>query len=111
MDTQVYQNLNKPFVPHRWVRSGHTQTVLARYRPRQLCSVPVEYPILLDAGKDMTEYTPDHSVRLLGYYTSSALPIPARGLVLMLHGWQGCSHSIYNLLMTHALSEAGFDVF
>ncbi|MEZ4673443.1 MAG: alpha/beta fold hydrolase [Caldilineaceae bacterium] len=33
-----------------------------------------------------------------------------RGLVMILHGWEGCSHSNYNLLLTAALTRAGFDV-
>lgn len=34
-----------------------------------------------------------------------------RGLVLLLHGWEGCSHSNYNLALTGILTRAGFDVF
>lgn len=33
-----------------------------------------------------------------------------RGLVLMLHGWLGCSHSNYNRATTAALTHAGYDV-
>src|SRR5215212_7493669 len=111
MSQQGDQNSHKLFVPHRWVRSGQTQTFLSGYRPRQFRSIAVEQPILLDAGPDMTGYAPDHPVRLLGYYVPTITRKPARGLVLTLHGWEGDSHSIYNLLITKALSEAGFDVF
>src|SRR5262249_25164041 len=107
----VYQKLVKPFAPHRLVRSGHTQTMLSRYRPRQLNTTQVEQPVLLDAGPDLTGYAPARPVRLLGYYTPSRLLTPSRGLVLTLHGWEGCSHSVYNLVITYALVEAGFDVF
>jgi len=111
MNRSSYQNLNKPFVPHRWVRSGHTQTLLARYRPRALNALPIEQPLLLDAGPDVTGYAPERPVRLLGYYTPRVTPGASRGLVLTLHGWEGCSHSTYNLLIAHALIEAGYDVF
>lgn len=35
---------------------------------------------------------------------------PRRGLVLLLHGWLGCSHSNYNQATTAALTHAGYDV-
>lgn len=111
MNKHSYQNVNKPFIPHRWVHSGHTQTLLARYRPRALGALPIEQPLLLDAGPDVTGYAPDRPVRLLGYYTPHVTPGASRGLVLTLHGWEGCSHSTYNLLIAHALIEAGYDVF
>lgn len=111
MNSQLYQNLDKPFAPHRWVRSGHTQTLLARYRPNLLSTPLLEHPLLLDAGRDVTGYAPDYPVRLLGYYTPRATPGASRGLVLTLHGWEGCSHSTYNLLIAYALIEAGYDVF
>ncbi|MCX6044941.1 MAG: alpha/beta fold hydrolase [Chloroflexi bacterium] len=110
MHQQSVQNLLKPFIPHRWVRSGQTQTLLSSYRPRQFRSTAAQ-PILLDAGPDMTGYATDYPVRLLGYYSPTMAHRPARGLVLTLHGWEGDSHSFYNLLVTQALNEAGFDVF
>ncbi|CAN5703823.1 alpha/beta hydrolase [soil metagenome] len=111
MSRQGEQNLLKPFVPHRWVRSGQAQTLLSSYRPRQFRSLASAQPILLDAGQDMTGYAPDQPVRLLGYYSPTVTHRPARGLVLTMHGWEGCSHSFYNLLVTQAVNEAGFDVF
>lgn len=111
MNTQLDQKINKPFAPHRWVRAGHIQTLLARYQPRYLGKTQGEYPLLLDAGPDVTGYAPEHPVRLLGYYTPNATANPSRGLVLTLHGWEGCSHSTYNLLITYALTAAGYDVF
>lgn len=111
MNTQIAQPLDKQFAPHRWVRSGHAQTLLSRYRPRYLKQWPSEQPLLLDAGPDVTGYASDHPVRLLGYYTPSKTPDASQGLVLVLHGWEGCSHSISNLLIRHALIEAGYAVF
>jgi predicted alpha/beta-fold hydrolase len=50
-------------------------------------------------------------VRLLGYYNASRQPGMSRGLVLLLHGWEGCSHSTYNLIQSQVLAEEGYDVF
>ncbi len=30
---------------------------------------------------------------------------------MILHGWEGCSHSNYNLILAQALVQAGYDVF
>jgi predicted alpha/beta-fold hydrolase len=70
-----------------------------------------EQPVLLDAGRDQTEIDPQRPVRLLGYYNASRQPGPSRGLVLLLHGWEGCSHSTFNLIQAQVLVEAGYDVF
>ncbi|MDQ3249061.1 MAG: alpha/beta fold hydrolase [Chloroflexota bacterium] len=109
MNTNVIQARNPSFAPHRLVRSGGTQTMLARYRPRRLLGGNLEQPLLLDAGPDVTGYAPERTVRLLGYYTP-AQATPRRGLVLTLHGWEGCSHSTYNLILTDTLIRAGYDV-
>lgn len=56
--------------------------------------------MLLDAGD---------GVRLQGFH--STLPREPRGLVLLLHGWEGSAESGYMLHTTAGLLEAGFDVF
>ncbi len=99
------------FLPHRLVRSGHIQTLLARQRPRGAArQVAYEQPILLDAGPSATPLDAGQHVRLLAYYTPCLSTIERRGLVLMLHGWEGCSHSPYDIMMTDTLVAAGFDV-
>ena len=101
-----------PFLPHSSIRSGLVQTLLAR---RTLANIPdiqsIEDAVLLDGGPDNTGYHPERSVRLLGYYTPQQTAFPSKGLVLMLHGWEGCSHSPYNLSATATLISAGYDVF
>ena len=69
--------------------------------------------VLLDAGPDHTGFDPGRSVRLLGLYTPGRLGPGAgepRGLAMLLHGWEGDSHSAYNLSMGSALVRAGYDV-
>lgn len=101
----------KPFLPHRPARSGAIQTALARTRPKAIDQFTRdEQPILLDAGPDMTGMDAGRNVRLLGYYSRTPA-IERRGLVMTLHGWEGCSHSNYNLVLSGSLLNAGYDVF
>lgn len=97
------------------LRNGNLQTVLGqRILPKDRFVTVGEQPILFDAGLDHTHSDPGRAVRLLGYYTpgrreESDAPNP-RGLVMLLHGWEGNSHSAYNLVVGSALIRAGFDV-
>jgi hypothetical protein len=107
------------FNPHPLLRPSLTQTLLSMRRPRRLAWLHTcEQPMLFDAGPDVTGYQPHRHVRLLGYYNPAR---PAangatrpdgsrRGVVMTLHGWCGCSHSTYNMVLTDALVRAGYDV-
>jgi len=119
-------SLASPFLPHPLLRSGNLQTALALVKPKPTPIYHVDQPFVIDGGPDYcdTAVTTDQArnVQLLAYYTSRLATIetetiaattPAtenRGLVLLFHGWLGCSHSTYNLLTTTALTRAGFDV-
>jgi predicted alpha/beta-fold hydrolase len=102
---------NNTFQPRRIVRGAAAQTVLAMWRPPGIDVTLDEQPLLLDAGEDHTGIDLEHPVRLLGYYNASRQAEPSMGLVLVLHGWEGCSHSNYNLIQAQLLVEAGYDVF
>ena len=101
--------------PHRLLRSGNMQTFLGRHIPADAWFVTEgEQMILFDAGPDQTGADPDRAVRLLGYYTPSRssgnTPSKPKGLVMLLHGWEGDSHSAYNLVLGSALVRDGYDV-
>ena len=49
-------------------------------------------------------------MRLLGYYNRQ-LGQPARGLVILFHGWEGSSDSNYILSTGKHLHDSGYDVF
>jgi len=98
------------FLPHRFVRSGHIQTLLARRRPLRSQITAQEQPILLDAGPSSTPLDGGQGVCLLAYYIPCHKPEERHGLVVLLHGWEGCSHSNYDLMMTDVFTAAGFDV-
>jgi len=103
--------LRTPFQPSPLVRSAAAQTVLAMIRPKGIDITADERPVLIDAGEDHTGVDPGRPVRLLGYYNASRVPGVHRGLVQILHGWEGCSHSTYNLILAQYLAERGYATF
>lgn len=99
------------YLPKRPLRTGSLQTLLSRLRSADdLLVNDGEQPLIIDAGPDATGMDPERNVRLLGYYTGQKSNGPRRGLVLTIHGWEGCSHSAYNLVVGSALVRAGYDV-
>lgn len=99
------------FGPRRFVRQGHVQTLLARRPPADSVTLRTEQPMLIDAGPDETGCDLDHPVRLLGYFNPSLRPSRPRGLVMLVHGWHGHSHSADILYMSETLLRAGYSVF
>ncbi len=107
----VHPQAFSPFMPHPWIRAGHVQTLLARWSPKEPITVTQgEQPVLVDGGLDRSGFDPGATVRLLAFYTPRQTRGPRRGLVLLLHGWEGSSHSSYNLLLGSRLVQAGYDV-
>lgn len=99
------------FTPRRVLQNGTAQTVLARRKPLNSIALRLEQPILLDAGHDHTEADPSRPVRMIGYYNPPVSPGAHRGLVLLIHGWEGSSHSADLLYMADSLLRAGFSTF
>lgn len=98
----------RDFHPPAWLRGPHVQSILSsstlrRNRgARALARLqPLTQELLLDGGD---------GVRLQGFH--SRLPDrESRGLVLLLHGWEGSAESGYMLHTAVRLLAAGFDVF
>jgi predicted alpha/beta-fold hydrolase len=95
------------YAPPTWLRGPHVQSVLSssplrrRRGARALQRLGTQTTeVVLDAGD---------GVRLQGFH--SILPRAPRGLVLLLHGWEGSVESGYMLHTAAMLLEAGFDVF
>ncbi len=98
------------FRPQPLLRNGTVQTLLSSYRPAALGRhLAGEEVAIVDGGDDETGYAA--SVRLFGYYNRQHTSSESRGLVISLHGWEGCSHSIYNLTIGAELLSAGYDLF
>ncbi len=96
------------FRPPRLLRNPHVQSVLAssalrrllhRRRNREVEARSSE--VLLDCGD---------GVRLQGFHAATPAR-PARGLVVLLHGWEGSAQSSYMLGVGRRLLDAGYDVF
>ncbi|MCB0047266.1 MAG: alpha/beta fold hydrolase [Caldilineaceae bacterium] len=110
-ETSGANRVSSMFTPHPLVRSATVQTVLSSVKSTGEIGRVMEHeqPFLIDAGVDETGYDPAGRVRLLAYFNAVASE-KCKGLVLMLHGWEGCSHSNYSLMTTNALLSAGYDV-
>jgi predicted alpha/beta-fold hydrolase len=103
------------FQPPLGLRNGHIQSILActdwRQRlaerfSRQLRESARE--VILDCGE---------GVRLQGFYSPASPGAAAqrsagpRGLVVLLHGWEGSANSGYLLMTGQHLIDLGYDVF
>lgn len=97
------------FNPHRFLRNAHVQSVLASsgvrrwlfQRRRQAFEGAVE-EVILDCGDD---------VRLQGFCTRQGAREQARGMVVLLHGWEGSASSSYLTNTGARLLAEGWDVF
>lgn len=97
------------YAPPRLLRNPHVQSVLASHRLRRWLrrralnelQQQAEH-LILDCGD---------GVRLQGWYNGTGASTPARGLVVLLHGWEGSAQSSYVCNTSLALQDAGFAVF
>jgi predicted alpha/beta-fold hydrolase len=98
------------FRPPAWLRNPHLQSVLPSLplrRPslarRARTLLAASRPLLLDCGD---------GVRLLAQAATreGAGQAGPRGLLVLLHGWEGSADSLYLLSLGQAAFDAGFDV-
>ncbi len=97
------------FNPPRLLRNPHVQSVLASSGMRRLLS--------LRRGAEIESRAEEHildcgeGIRLQGFHTAQRALPEARGLVVLLHGWEGSARSNYVLGTGARLLREGFDVF
>lgn len=94
--------------PPRWLRNAHLQTALGTSPWRRISGARA----LAATGAVTTGHLIDggDGVRLHGLH--SVLPAgTSRGLVLLLHGWEGSAESSYMRLTAAQLLTRGFEVF
>ena len=97
------------FNPPRLLRNPHVQSVLASSGVRRL--------VALRRGREIETRAVEHildcgeGVRLQGFHTPQRALAEARGLVVLLHGWEGSARSNYVLATGARLLRDGFDVF
>jgi predicted alpha/beta-fold hydrolase len=97
-------SIQSTFIPPAYLRNPHIQTILSSLKIRTLGQKQLGLDarqILIDAGE---------GVRLLGFYTGQRSGT-ARGLVILLHGWEGSSESTYILTTGGFLYRRGYDIF
>jgi predicted alpha/beta-fold hydrolase len=93
-----------PFVPPVGLRNPHLQTILSSLKIRTLGRNQLDWKareVLVDAGE---------GVRLLGFYTSREAK-SSRGLILLLHGWEGGADSTYIQTTGGFFYRKGYDIF
>jgi predicted alpha/beta-fold hydrolase len=97
------------FRPSRFLRNPHVQSVLASSGLRRWLATR--------RGNDIEARAVEHVIdcgdgaRLQGFHTSQRSLAEARGLVVLLHGWEGSARSSYVLITGARLLREGFDVF
>ncbi len=95
------------FRPPPGLAHRHAQSLLAASPLRRALLKRRAAPLLAAAQAEVLDCGDD--VRLLGYYSRHGHA--ARGLVVMLHGWEGSADATYVLAAGGALYAAGFDIF
>ncbi|PID72286.1 MAG: alpha/beta hydrolase [Desulfobulbus propionicus] len=99
--------MDTPFTPPFLLRNPHVQTVFASLAPRKkLAKQRAKH--LLAASRDIILQC-GNRVRLLGAY--SARPKNDKGLVILIHGWEGSSNSAYLLSAAGYLYNQGCNIF
>ena len=95
--------------PPRWLRNPHLQSVLGSSGLRRLrlgrqtqLLARATHAEVLDVGG---------GVRLQGFHSAQQALPERRGLVLLLHGWEGSAQSNYVRASAAALLGAGYDVY
>lgn len=94
------------FRPPRGLGHPHLQSLLGAV-PWVRPALTRRVAALLGAARQ--ELLDCGDARLLGYY--SRQPEASRGLVIMLHGWEGSADASYVLAAGGGLFSAGFDIF
>jgi uncharacterized protein len=94
--------------PKGWLlRNPHLQSIISSTSFRKNTGKRA----LEKTGAQTTEHLVDagDGVRLQGFYSKNKTR--SRGLILLLHGWEGCSDSSYMCHTAARLLNAGFNVF
>lgn len=92
------------FRPPLYLRNSMTQTWLAStsWRKRAFKSIdPISREIIVDCSE---------GAQLLGYLTHTE-KVESKGLVVLLHGWEGNAHAPYLTYTGQKLLDDGFDIF
>lgn len=95
--------------PPRLLRNPHVQSVLASSGVRRLLFR--RRLSRLERGARQHLLDCGDGVRLLGVHTAQSVAMKPRGMVVLLHGWEGSAQSSYLLHTGSRLLAEGYDVF
>ena len=95
------------FAPAFWLRNPHLQSVLASSAIRRLRFLGPTTSLLADSEEVRMRLSAE--LELQGFY--AAPKASPRGLIVLLHGWEGSARSTYVLCLGARLRAAGFAVF
>ena len=96
------------FDPPRWLRNGHVQTMLASAGVRRWL-LRRDRPVVEDGAVEHLLDGGD-GVRLQSFLTRQRVQPRARGLAVLVHGWEGSVQSTYVVGVAARLLESGCDV-
>lgn len=101
--------MSSVFEPSWPIRSHTAQSILATKGPRRRRWLKLgsgmetaQQHHVLDAG---------NGVRLSGMHSPQPAGVQPRGLVVLIHGWEGSHESVYQYSMACAVHAAGYNVF
>jgi len=98
----------KQFKPALGLSNQHIQSIISSTGPRKFLENRRAATLLKTAQRHLIK-TPQ-GVQLLGYLSKTSHS-QSKGLVIIIHGWEGCSESLYVLSNGQNLLDEGFDVF
>lgn len=108
-DAKMSTGMRTTFRRRGPLANPHVQSLLASSGLRRAVA-RMRYP---KVHQDSSEHILDcgSGVRLQGFLSRQNVQADARGLVILLHGWEGSVESSYILVSAGRLLAAGFDVF
>ncbi|MCF6224679.1 MAG: alpha/beta fold hydrolase [Xanthomonadales bacterium] len=95
------------FAPQGILANTHVQTLLSSSLYRRKRILPQAAALLAASEKWVLDG--GDGIRLLGFYSAQAESAKERGLVILIHGWEGSSESNYLLATASTLFNQGFD--
>lgn len=103
------------FIPAIGLRNSHLQSILSSTGPRKFLEKHRAKSLLNHSQKKVI--TTPQGVKLLGELTlynqtyKGNEKQKSKGIAIIIHGWEGCSDSLYVLSCGQKLLEEGYDVF
>ena len=96
------------FRPRGLLRNPHVQSMLASNKLRRR-GVYARRPGMRASSRRLTLDCGD-GARLFGFYSPRPETPQGRGLVVLIHGWEGCRESVYLASMASVLWDHGYSV-